>query len=113
MRVTAVFQGIAFSTSLLIPVFISKLIAIVFVNIFNTGWYPILKGQLYSALPGQSASIMAIEAVTTPLAKLLPLVIGLLADQFGLDVAIWLLVLGSITIFIGVPRKFPLPLGED
>lgn len=110
MRITAVLQGIAFSTFLLIPGFVPKLIAIVFVNIFNTGWYPILKGRLYSSLPGQSASIMAIEAVTTPLAKLFPLLIGLLADQFGLDVAIWLLVLGPITIFIGVPRKFPSPL---
>lgn len=112
MRVTAVFQMLAFSTFLLIPGFIPKLAAIIFVNIFNTGWYPILKGRLYSALPGQSASIMAIEAVTTPLAKLFPFLIGLLADQFGLGVAIWLLMLGPIAIFIGIPRKSPLPLGE-
>jgi MFS transporter, FSR family, fosmidomycin resistance protein len=54
----------------------------------DTGWYPILKGNLYSAPPGQSASIMAIESVTTPAAKLLPLLVDLLADKFGLGIAI-------------------------
>ena len=104
LRRTAVLELITFSAFLLVPGFIPKLIAIVFVNIFNTGWYPILKGSLYSALPGQSASIMAIESVTTPLAKLLPLFIGLLADKFGLNVAIWLLLLGPLALIIGLPR---------
>jgi FSR family fosmidomycin resistance protein-like MFS transporter len=48
---------------------------------------------------------MAIEAVTTPLAKLFPLLVGLLADQFGLGVAIWLLLLGPIALMIGIPRQ--------
>ena len=104
LRRTAVLELITFSVFLLVPGFIPKLIAIVFVNIFNTGWYPILKGSLYSALPGQSASIMAIESVTTPLAKLLPLFIGVLADKFGLGSAIWLLLLGPLALIIGLPR---------
>jgi MFS transporter, FSR family, fosmidomycin resistance protein len=104
LRRTATFELFAFSIFLLIPGFIPKLIAIVFVNIFNTGWYPILKGSLYSALPGQSASIMAIESVTTPIAKLLPLLVGLLADKFGLGIAIWLLLLGPLALIIGLPR---------
>jgi MFS transporter, FSR family, fosmidomycin resistance protein len=104
LRRTAVLELITFSVFLLVPGFIPKLIAIVFVNIFNTGWYPILKGSLYSALPGQSASIMAIESITAPLAKLLPLSIGLLADKFGLGAAIWLLLLGPLALIIGLPH---------
>lgn len=104
LRRTATLELVAFTIFLLIPGFIPKLIAIVFVNILNTGWYPILKGSLYSALPGQSASIMAIESVTTPIAKLLPLFVGLLADQFGLGIAIWLLLLGPLALIIGLPR---------
>jgi FSR family fosmidomycin resistance protein-like MFS transporter len=104
LRRTAALELVAFSIFLVVPGFIPKLIAIIFVNIFNTGWYPILKGSLYSALPGQSASIMAIESVTTPLAKLLPLLVGLLADKFGLGVAIWLLLLGPLALMIGLPR---------
>lgn len=105
LRRTAFFEIFAFSTFLLVPGFIPKLIAIVFVNIFNTGWYPVLQGRLYSALPGQSASIMAIGSVTAPLARLFPFLVGLLADQFGLGAAMWLLLAGPIALFIGLPRN--------
>jgi FSR family fosmidomycin resistance protein-like MFS transporter len=108
LRRTAAFELIAFSVFLLVPGFVPKLIAIIFVNIFNTGWYPILKGSLYSTLPGQSASIMAIESVTTPIAKLLPLLVGILADRFGLAIAIWLLLLGPLALMIGLPRQSPI-----
>ena len=80
---------------------------------FNTGWYPILQGRLYSSLPGQSASVMAISSVTAPLAQFFPFLIGFLADQFGLHTAMWIPLLGPIALLIGLPRqKSPHPLGE-
>ena len=103
LRITAVLEVFAFATFLLAQGLIPKIIAIIFVNFFNTGWYPILQGRLYSNLPGQSASIMAIGAVTTPIAKFFPLAIGLLADQFGLQTAMWILLLGPIALLIGLP----------
>jgi len=105
LRVTAILEVFAFAIFLLVPGLIPKMVAIVFVNFFNTGWYPILQGRLYSNLPGQSASIMAIGAVTTPIAKFFPLAIGFLADQFGLQTAIWILILGPIALIIGLPRS--------
>jgi len=105
IRRTAFLEILAFSIFLLVPGFIPKLIAIVFVNIFNTGWYPVLQGRLYSALPGQSASLMAIGSVTAPLSKLFPFLIGLLADQFGLGAAMWLLILGPFALLLGLPRN--------
>jgi FSR family fosmidomycin resistance protein-like MFS transporter len=105
LRLTAALELAAFSVFLVVPGFIPKLIAIVFVNLFNTGWYPILQGRLYSSLPGQSASIMAIGSVTAPFAKILPLLIGLLADRFGLGIAIWVLLLGPLVLLIGLPRN--------
>lgn len=114
LRRTALVELFAFAGFLLIPGFIPKLIFVILVNLFNTGWYSILQGRLYSSLPGQSASIMVIGAVTTPIAKFFPLAIGFLADQFGLGVAMWLLILGPIALLIGLPRRAesPLPEGE-
>ena len=109
LRLTAAAQLIFFPIFLLIPGFLPKLAVIVLVNFCNTGWYPILQGRLYSSLPGQSASLMAIGAVTTPIAKLLPLLIGFLADQFGLQTAMWLLLLGPIALLIGLPRRNLMP----
>lgn len=104
LRRAAIFNAIAFVGFMLIPGFIPKIILIILVNLFNTGWYPILQGRLYSSLPGQSASVMAIGAVTDPLAKLLPLFIGILADRFGLGIAMWILILGPIALLIGLPK---------
>jgi FSR family fosmidomycin resistance protein-like MFS transporter len=105
LRLTAAAQLIFFPLFLLVPGFLPKLALIVFVNFANTGWYSILQGRLYSSLPGQSASLMAIGAVTTPIAKLLPLLIGFLADQFGLQTAMWILLLGPIALLIGLPKN--------
>ncbi|HSK88843.1 MAG TPA: MFS transporter [Anaerolineales bacterium] len=104
LRRTALLELFAFAVFLLIPGFIFKLIAVIAVNLFNTGWYPILQGRLYSSLPGQSASAMAISSVTAPLAKLFPFLIGFLADQFSLQTAMWLLLLGPLALLIGLPR---------
>lgn len=105
IRRTALLEVCAFAIFLLIPGFLPKLIVVVFVNLLNTGWYPILQGRLYSSLPGQSASLMAIGSVTAPLAKLFPFLIGFLADQFGLQTAMWILILGPIALLIGLPRQ--------
>jgi FSR family fosmidomycin resistance protein-like MFS transporter len=104
LRTTAIMELFAFAVFLLTPGFIPKLIVVIAVNLFNTGWYPILQGRLYSSLPGQSASIMAIGSVTAPFAKFFPFLIGLLADQFGLQTAMWILILGPIALLIGLPR---------
>ena len=104
LRRTALLNAVAFIGFMLVPGFIPKIVLVILVNLFNTGWYPILQGRLYSSLPGQSASLMAIGAVTTPLAKALPLLIGILADQFGLQTAMWILLLGPIALMIGLPK---------
>ena len=105
VRVTALMELLAFAIFLLIPGFLPKLIVVIIVNLFNTGWYPILQGRLYSSLPGQSASLMAIGSVTAPFAKFFPFLIGFLADQVGLQAAMWILILGPIALLIGLPRR--------
>ncbi|HJS19167.1 MAG TPA: MFS transporter [Anaerolineales bacterium] len=105
LRFTALLEIFAFAVFLLTPGFIPKLIVVIFVNLLNTGWYPVLQGRLYSSLPGQSASIMAIGSVTAPLVKFFPFFIGFLADPFGLQTAMWILILGPIALLIGLPRN--------
>jgi FSR family fosmidomycin resistance protein-like MFS transporter len=105
LHTTALTECFAFAVFLLTRGFIPKLIVVITVNLFNTGWYPILQGRLYSSLPGQSASIMVIGSVTAPLAKFFPFLIGFLADQFGLQTAMWILILGPIALLIGLPRR--------
>jgi FSR family fosmidomycin resistance protein-like MFS transporter len=112
LRTTALIELFAFAGFLLTPGFIPKLLVVIAVNLFNTGWYSILQGRLYSSLPGQSASIMALGSVTAPIAKLFPFLIGFVADQFGLQTAMWILVLGPLALLIGLPRHTINPTPE-
>ena len=105
VSITAAMEMFVFAIFLLVPGFIPKLIAVILVNLLNTGWYPVLQGRLYSSLPGQSASIMAIGSVTAPLAKFFPFLIGFLADQFGLQTAMWILILGPIALLVGLSHR--------
>lgn len=113
LRATAWMELVAFALFLLIPGFVPKLLVVILVNLFNTGWYPILQGRLYSSLPGQSASLMAIGSVTAPLAKFFPFLIGVLADRVGLQTAMWVLLLGPLALLIGVPRRSNEPPGAN
>lgn len=69
-----------------------------------SGWYAILKGQLYTALPGQSGIAMTVSSLSGIVGGLIPWGIGILANQAGLSVAMILLVLGPISLIIGLPR---------
>jgi FSR family fosmidomycin resistance protein-like MFS transporter len=105
LRLAALLELFTFAAFLLVPGFTLKIVLVIAVTLFNTGWYPILQGRLYSSLPGQSASLMAIGSVTAPLAKFFPFLIGFLADHFGLQNAMWILMLGPIALLLGLPRK--------
>jgi FSR family fosmidomycin resistance protein-like MFS transporter len=70
-----------------------------------SGWYAILKGRLYSALPGQSGVGMAVSSLAGIIGGLIPWALGLVAERFGLASMMALLALGPISLLIGLPRK--------
>jgi FSR family fosmidomycin resistance protein-like MFS transporter len=72
---------------------------------FNSGWYAILKANLYATLPGQSGTVMVLDNLSGFFGKFLPLGIGLAAQVFGLQWAMWLLLAGPIVLSIGLPRE--------
>jgi len=81
-----------------------RLVALGLLGFFNSGWYSILQGQLYSAMPGQSGTVMTLSDVSGLVGRLIPLGIGLLAQQFGLGAAMWVLILGPVALLVGLPR---------
>ncbi len=57
---------------------------IFFTGVFEGCLYPLAKAQAYRALPGRSGMLNAMAHLFTPLDVVLPLLLGLLADRFGL-----------------------------
>jgi FSR family fosmidomycin resistance protein-like MFS transporter len=82
----------------------AKLITAGLLGLFNSGWYAILKGNLYSSMPGQSGTVIAIGNITGLFGKLIPFGIGLAAEHFGLGPAMWILLAGPVALLVGLPR---------
>lgn len=104
LRWSTALMVIVYPTFLLVPGFEVKLVLIGLVGLLNAGWYAILKAQMYGTLPGQSGTVLAIDSVFGFIEKLVPLGLGLLAARAGLNVALWVLVLGPIVVWLGVRR---------
>ena len=56
-------------------------------------------------MPGQSGTAQALGSLSGMIGKLIPLGIGLDAQAYGLQTAMWLLIAGPIALLIGLPRK--------
>jgi FSR family fosmidomycin resistance protein-like MFS transporter len=114
LRLSVVFELILFPAFLLFPNPWLKLVIAALLGLFNSGWYAILMGNLYTAMPGQSGTVMAIGNITGLFGKFIPFGIGLAAERFGLGPAMWILLAGPLALLFGLPRKYELhPMEPD
>jgi FSR family fosmidomycin resistance protein-like MFS transporter len=102
LRLSILAVCLLFPAFLLAPSYPAKLVLLSALSLATAGWYPILQGRLYSALPGQSGIAMAVGSVWL-VGGLVPLALGWVAERFGLPVTMWLLVLGPLGLLIGLP----------
>lgn len=108
LRVSVILELILFPLFLLTSIFWLKLIFLGLLGFFNSGWYAILKANLFSSLPGKSGTVQALDNISGLFGKLIPLGIGFAAQAFGLGIAMWLLLAGPIALLIGLPRRYVL-----
>jgi MFS transporter, FSR family, fosmidomycin resistance protein len=90
---------------LLVPNINIKLLILGMLGLFNAGWYSILKGQLYTAMPGQSGTVITLSNLFGLVGGLTPLVLGLLAQQYGLQNIMWLLLTAPVALLIGLLKS--------
>jgi MFS transporter, FSR family, fosmidomycin resistance protein len=105
LRVSVIIECILLPLFLLSSSLWLKLTLLAFIGLFVVGWYAILKANLFSSMPGQSGTAQALGSISGIVGKLMPLGIGLAAQAFGLQTAMWLLMVGPIALLIGLPRK--------
>lgn len=102
LRVSVLVELALFPVFLIVPSYGLKLVLLGVLGLFNAGWYSILKGNLYSELPGKSGTVMALNNISGLGGALIPLGIGALAERFGLGTAMWSLLLGPIVLMVGI-----------
>ncbi len=104
LRVTALLVLGLYIAFLLVPSAWLRLILIGAIGFCTSGWFAILQGKTYATLPGQSGLIVAAGSLSNVVKLLVPVVIGYIADLFGLQWAMWLLALGPLTLIFGLPK---------
>lgn len=87
---------------LVVPHFTVKLIILAGLGLLNAGWYSILQGQLYTAMPGQSGTVMTLSNVFGFVGGFMPLALGILAQQIGLQSTMWVLLLAPVALLLGL-----------
>lgn len=105
LRWSVVLELILFPLFLLAPLPWQKLILAGAMGFFNAGWYAILKGNLYASMPERSGAALALNSISGIAGKIIPFGIGLAAQFFGLQSALWLLLAGPIALLIGIPNN--------
>jgi len=105
LRVSAVIELVLFAAFLLVSSFWIKLVLLGCLGFFNSGWYSILQGKLYTSMPGQSGTVMTVGNIYGLAGSLIPLALGMIAERFDLRVTMWLLLLGPIALLIGIPKQ--------
>jgi FSR family fosmidomycin resistance protein-like MFS transporter len=105
LRASAAIELALFVALLLAPIFWVKLILLGLLGFFNSGWYAILQGRLYTSMPGQSGAVLAVTNVAGLVIGQAPLLLGIVAQHYGLGAMMWLLLAGPIALLVGLPRK--------
>jgi MFS transporter, FSR family, fosmidomycin resistance protein len=107
LRFSVLVELVLFPAFLLVPNPWAKLVVAGLMGLFNSGWYAILQGNLYSSMPGRSGTVMALGNLAGLFGKIIPFGIGLAAQAFGLGPAMWILMAGPLALLIGLPRQLP------
>ena len=104
LRFSALIVLCLYPTFLVVPNINIKLVILGFLGFFNAGWYSILQGQLYTAMQGQSGTVMTLNNCFGLVGGLIPLALGLVAQQYGLHHTMWVLLVAPIALLIGLFR---------
>ncbi len=104
LRASAVASTVLFAAFLLAPGIGAKLALVGAIAVVNAGWYSVLKARLYGALHGKSGLVLTAGALF-PLNAVLPLGVALLAERWGLEAALWLLLAAPLALLLFVPRR--------
>jgi FSR family fosmidomycin resistance protein-like MFS transporter len=104
VRLTGAAVLVLFPSFLIVPGPAAKLVLLAAIALLTSGWYAVVKARLYAAMPGRSATVMALDSLSGLVGGLLPLAIGLVAEHWGLETAMWLLTLGPATLLLALPR---------
>jgi len=105
LRWSSLFVVVVYAAFLLVPFVGAKYVLLGLVSLSTAGWFAILRGRTYQALPGQSGMVVAVTSLGNLSILLVPTLVGSVADAVGLQWAMWLLILGPLALLVALPKE--------
>jgi FSR family fosmidomycin resistance protein-like MFS transporter len=105
LRRSALLCIIIFSLFQLAPSIWMTFILLALLGASRAGWYSILQARLYTSMHGKSALVLTLTNIFNFMSAFIPLVLGALAEQYGLRATLWLLLIGPFSILLAVRRR--------
>ncbi|MBX3011764.1 MAG: MFS transporter [Caldilineaceae bacterium] len=68
-------------------------------------WFPIAQAQAFAALPGRTGTVGALHALFAPIEIGAPLLIGLIAEEWGIQIGVSSLLIAPLLILFLRPRQ--------
>lgn len=84
LRASVWAAGLLFPAFLLVPGLGPKLVVLALLSVATAPWYPVLKAELFASLHGRSGLAVSLDSAAGLAGGIGPLIVGLLAQQFGL-----------------------------
>jgi FSR family fosmidomycin resistance protein-like MFS transporter len=103
VRWSAVVIAVLFPAWLLIPGLAAKIGLIFAIKLLTLGWYTVLMGEAFAAMPERKGTLLALLSVSGVIGSLFPWLVGWAAGQVGLQSAMWLLLAGPLSLLILLP----------
>ena len=103
LRWSAALIAVLFPAWLLLPGLAAKIGLIFAIKLFTLGWYTVLMGEAFAAMPERKGTLLALLSVAGIVGSLFPLMVGWAAGHVGLQNAMWLLLLGPLSLLVLVP----------
>jgi MFS transporter, FSR family, fosmidomycin resistance protein len=105
LRASAAVVALLYPAFLLVDRVDAKLVLLGVLGLLNSGWYAIPKAGLYASLPGRSGAAIAVGSVTSVVGSVIPVTLGVVAERFGLEATMWILLLGPLALLAGLPKR--------
>lgn len=104
LRLSATAVLVCYPAFLVAPGTTAKLVLVAALGLLNAGWYAIPMAGLFDELGDRSGAAIALANIAGVLGSVIPLALGVVADRYGLETALWLLVAAPITLLALMPR---------
>lgn len=100
IRLNALVVMLLFPVFMLVKSTSIKLGLLAMMGLLCAGWYSIVMAQYFRAMEGRTGIAMAVTSAVGPVQGLVPIGVGLLAESFGLQQALWVVWLAPVALIL-------------